>query len=139
MLPNKKQIEGCKHGISSYYYPLNDQWGIKWFKNKRERDSSKYYQHIASLSGLAPKTGNNVYSDGYWGYYTENVDMIHDIYKSRHLIPNRIHKQISNIMDDLVSSCDFEPDANWKNFGIKDGKVVYVDFGFCGKYSYVAR
>ena len=138
-LPSKKEIVKCNHGISSYFYPLSDNRGIKFFNNKRERDHSKYYQHIAFLSGLAPEDFEDVYSDGYWGYVTESVEMLHSKYEFKE-VPKKYLKMIDNLCDEIYNCCDFEVDINYKNFGIMKNRLVLVDFGFFDNdYVYNAR
>ena len=137
-LPRKFEIEKCNHGISSYYYPVNGKIGIKWFKKRGERDYSKTNQHLAYLAGFAPQTFENVYSDGFWGYVTEEVEMLHNKFKN---LPNKYFRMIEQLSVDIYNSCDFTVDENYKNFGLKNGKLVLVDFGYCAydNYNYCVR
>jgi len=134
VLPTSSEIKGCPHGISSYFYPINENRGIKWFKNKSERDYSKRNQHLAFLSGLAPQAFEDVYSDGFYGYVTESVEMLHNLYSHKE-IDKKFSKKIDSLVDELYNSSDFVVDENLKNFGIKNGKLVLVDFGYAD-YSY---
>lgn len=138
-LPNKSDIVKCVHGISSYYFPMGDR-GIKFFKNKAERDYSKLNQHLAFLAGLAPKDFETIDSDGYYGYYTESVEMLHNTYSPKEII-KKFGKKINELTNELYYSCDFTVDCNVYNFGIKGGKIVLVDFGHCDydNYSYITR
>lgn len=141
-LPTKEKIKKCPHGISSYYYQVNDDWGIKFFHKRDERDYSKTFQKSNYLAGLAPSVGNNVNHQGYYGYFTEHVDMINKIYKHFDNIPNKILKQIDTLSEDIKMSSDFDIDKNWHNFGInKNGKLICVDFGYFAenRYEYFAR
>ena len=133
-LPTKSEIIKCKHGISSFYYPMGNK-GIKWFERKAERNYSKEYQNLAFLAGLAPETFENVYSDGFFGYVTESVQMLHDLYTFEQL-PNKYHKMISNLCSDIYDAIYFTVDENYHNFGIKNDKLVLVDFGYSSEYSY---
>lgn len=133
-LPTKSEIVKCTHGISSFYYPIGNK-GIKFFQNRAERNYSKEYQNLAFLAGLAPETFENVYSDGFWGYVTESVQMLHSLYTFEQL-PNKYHKMISNLCDDVYDAIYFTTDQNYRNFGIKNNKLVLVDFGYSSEYSY---
>lgn len=138
-LPNKHQIVKCTHGISSYYFPMGDR-GIKFFANRSERDYSKLNQHLAFLAGLAPEDFEIVDSDGFYGYYTESVEMLHDKYTEKE-IRKKFRSKVRILCDELYSYCDFTVDTNPLNFGIKGGKVVLVDFGYHSytNYSYMVR
>lgn len=126
---SKEEILNCRHGISSYFFPVDDYNGIKFFRSRSERDKSKFRQNIASLSGLAPKVGSNYDTDDFFGYYTEKVVMLHDCYSFKE-IPSKIKKQMYNLERDLSESCDFEIDTNWQNYGFNScGQIVCVDFG----------
>ena len=128
-LPNKEQILKCPQGVSSYYYSLKNGTGIKFFENKRECEQSKYYQNIANKSGLAPKCWGSIYTEGFYGYYVEEVEMLHKLYSWKN-IPRNIKREIENLAKQLTECCDTEVDWNYRNFGIdRFGNLVYVDFG----------
>lgn len=139
----KQQILNAPNGISAYYIRIDNEWGIKLFKNgKGERDSSRFNQEIAYQAGLAPKVGKNVYLHGYFGYYTQHVDMLCNKYNSHKDIPQKVMRKLDRLIDDLYNSCDFEMDTNWENIGVlSDGRLVCVDFGYCDNsyYRYCAR
>mgnify|MGYP001565948063 CR=1 FL=1 len=140
-LPTKQQILECPYGVSCYYYSLKDgtDTGIKFFENKRECEQSKYYQHIASLSGLSPRCWGSVYSNGFFGYFTEEIEMLHKLYNLKNL-PRKIKKEIENLAKELEETCDIQVDWNYRNFGInKFGELMYVDFGDIPQYRYVNR
>lgn len=140
VLPKRSDIEKCPHGISSFFYLVNEKIGVKWFKNKAERDYSKLNQYIAFLAGLAPEVFETVDSDGYYGYYTESVEMLHDKYTEKE-IRKKFGSKVRILCDELYYSCDFTVDTNPLNFGIKGGKIVLVDFGYHSytNYSYMVR
>lgn len=122
------EVLKCRHGISSYFYPVSDEQGIKFFKNKSERDRSYLKQEIAYHAGLAPKVGKIINIQGFFGYYTQRVQMIHDIYTFDNL-PNKIIKKMNELEIELINSCDFEIDLNWQNYGLIGNNLVCVDFG----------
>lgn len=128
-LPNKHQIVKLTHGISSYYFPIGSR-GIKFFKNKNERDYSRLNQHIAFLAGLAPEVFETVDSDGYYGYYTESVEMLHNIYSEKE-INKKFGNKMDRLADEIYDCCSFTTDLNPYNFGLKNGRLVLVDFGYC--------
>lgn len=136
-LPTNVEIINCEHGISSYYYPMGDK-GIKFFQNKSERDYSKENQHLAYLAGLAPQTFKNIDTDEFYGYITESVEMLHNKYSWENL-PRKYRKMIDRLCDDIYNAIDFEVDGNYNNFGIKNSKLVLVDFGYSSNYVYNAR
>jgi hypothetical protein len=136
-LPTSIEITQCEHGISSYYYPMGNR-GIKFFKNKSERDYSKQNQHLAYLSGLAPEVFENVDTDEFYGYVTESVEMLHNKFSWNNL-PQKYYNMIDNLCQDIYNAIDFEVDGNYFNFGIKNSKLVLVDFGYSSNYIYHAR
>lgn len=135
MLPTKQEILNCEHGISSYYYKINEKIGVKFFNNKNERDDSKIFQKSAYYAGLAPNVYESIYHEGFWGYYTDNVEMLHKKYSWQNM-PRKIHKQIDKLGEELYNACNFDVDYNWKNFGYLDNKLVCVDFGYVDNYAY---
>lgn len=128
LIITKEDVLKCSHGLSSYFYIVSDVLGIKFFKSKLERNRSRQKQEIAYHSGLAPKPGSIYDIPGFFGYYTERVVMIHDLYTYK-TIPSKIYRQMQILEQELLTCCDFEIDVNWQNYGVINGQLVCIDFG----------
>lgn len=119
-----KQAKYCKNGTYKCFLALSDKVGVKIMPSKLNRNANYMYQKRASKFNLGPNcwgkfyiTINNV---KWYGYFTEIVDTSNDY----------LSKEIENLVENLLNKTGF--DLSWdafdRNFGRKDGVLVFVDF-----------
>lgn len=128
---SKKEILSLDSGVSCYYYKIPHQMiGVKLYKTKRERNYSLQMQSLAYLAGLAPKTGNKIDCDGFFGFETEHVLTLEKQFSSWKLVPKKFQNQLDNLVQAVYDCCEHEVDRHWKNFGIINDNLVCIDFGY---------
>lgn len=137
-------------GIMCYFVPLDENWGIKVYYYKDERDKAYSYQkQCYELGGPAPQTGEcfevRCGDEIKYCYITERVKLLYDWDEqerwdsgggsgwSPHAIASKdsekqrieTRKEIQNLLNVYFA------DYHAHNFGIrKDGRFVCIDFGF---------
>jgi hypothetical protein len=128
-------------GSFKVFVKLNNRLGIKIAQTESVRDHNYDKQELASLVDLGPKvygkfeiTVNHKNEDiTLYGYYTEVVEVFEcddDFYK-------RFEREdLINLRDDLEMRTGFHNyDVRWCNVGIKNGKLVCIDFDHDNVYN----
>lgn len=125
-------VEGSpkKNGATNLFFPLNDEIGVKASLDEWVRDSNYETQKKASEFDLGPLTYGTVeftYLDKKWyGYLTEIVETIGpgEVYTI-----NNYSGKVRILVEALCENIDFDfSDDHSGNIGIKDGKLVCIDF-----------
>lgn len=123
-----------ERGSFKVFVKLNNKLGLKIAQTERVRDHNYDKQELASLVDLGPKvygkfeiTVNHQNEDiTLYGYYTEVVEVFEcddDFYKKFE------REDLSSLRDDLKMRTGFHNyDVRWCNVGLKDGKLVCIDF-----------
>ena len=128
-------IEGSpkKNGSYNLFFPINETIAVKAsisesIKNNYER------QKNASEYGLGPDTYGLVefnYLDKKWyGYLTEIVETFDDSYEFE---KSGYYSSLFELIDELKNKTGFHfRDNHFGNVGIKNGKLVCIDFDNIG-------
>ena len=136
-----------KNGAFNLFFKLNDKIGIKLSNNKHQRDSNYKNQENAAKFGLGPDVYgmiDNVNYEGetYWGYFTEIVWILEDSNDIPREFWNLIHptfrEDCTNLKSDLMHHTNFNfSDNHYANMGVKDGKLVCIDFDNTSSCEYI--
>jgi len=136
-----------KNGSFNLFFKLNDKIGIKLSSNEKQRDSNYKNQEKAAKFGLGPEVFGKI--DGveylgkkYYGYFTEIVYVIENLNSyDNNLIEflyRSICEDVADLVSDLESKCDYSfTDNHIGNIGIKDGKIVCIDFDKAANCEYI--
>lgn len=127
-----------KNGSFNLFFKLNDNIGIKLSNNKYQRDSNYKNQENAAKFGLGPDVYgmiDNVNYEGetYYGYFTEIVWVLEDFNNISKdfwdLMHHTFREDRADLIGDLQSKTGFIfTDSHYANIGVKDGKLVCIDF-----------
>lgn len=93
-------------------------------------------QELSYFAGVAPKTGKIINHAGYYGFVTEHVVTLGELYRSQENVPKSYLNQLDNLVRAVYNCCEHEVDTNWLNFGIIGKQLVCIDFGFHCRDSY---
>lgn len=134
----------CKSGIEADYFKMSKDCGVKLFSLKQSAFHSHKLQNKFSKMNMAPHVlskvlpinivgpieGNDPPFKHYWGYFTQHVTILGDIYQevSEKTVTNYC-TQIKKILDFLYEKHSISYDDHFDNFGIMERKVILVDFG----------
>lgn len=130
-LPSKKDIYKLKHGASCFYYKVpHEKLGVKFYDTKNERSYAMQMQQLCYYSGIAPKTGEKVDHEGFYGYVTEHVPTLKELYGDWDKVPRKIQNQLDDLVEYIYACCEHEVDCNWLNFGLVNNRLICIDFGF---------
>jgi hypothetical protein len=127
-----------KNGCFNLFFKLNDKIGIKLCYNKCQRDSNYKNQENASKFGLGPDVYGmidnvNYEEETYYGYFTEIVWVLEDYNNIPDdfwdLMHHTFQEDRVNLKSDLMHYTGFNfSDNHHANIGVKDGKLVCIDF-----------
>ena len=127
-----------KNGAFNLFFKLNDKIGIKLSNNVEQRDNNYHRQENAAKFGLGPDVYgmiDNVNYEGetYYGYFTEIVWVLEDFNNIPSDFWNLMHHTFQedrvNLKSDLMHYTGFNfSDNHYANIGVKDGKLVCIDF-----------
>lgn len=136
-------------GIASNFVSIDDKLGIKTFFDEESRDFACDKQDEASQYELAPEVYDSIYLpqiDRY-GYVTEKVDVMPDIIQREwngekfeiegcdHAILFTHSEAMKTLIRGLVELDIFFCDNHAQNIGLKNGRLVCIDFGREGMVS----
>lgn len=108
--------------------------GIKFYKDKYERNYALQMQELSSYAGLAPQTGKKIDHCGYYGYYTQHAQALNTMYDDLKDVPRKIKNAMSDLSDDIFTVCEHKVDMNWNNFAYVGKQLVCIDFGYSKEY-----
>ena len=126
-------------GISCEFVRLNEEWGVKCYPMREDRDHTYFCQRLAAESGLAPKVREKftIRRDELtlYGYLTQ---VIRETVKDRmreagygNIRGGRrwVHSAHYHNLYTSLASIGFTPmDMHWANVGYLHGKIVCIDF-----------
>lgn len=141
-----KIISDSPHkGIDCYFIKLDKKWGAKCYQKEHVRDAAYKAQKKAAEYDLGPDVGETFCFGQYYCYITEIVELIWD--SAIHNIAEMGYDDYCNFIDDIQDKwadkrdeltsalydigIQFE-DNHLKNVGLKNGKLVCIDFGEMG-------
>lgn len=134
------------HGVSCFFVPLNEDWGVKVYQYRSTRDRAYNNQKEAfNRFGLAPAVGDTFdLPDGQYCYVTERATPIvtrEDVIAANEQgedayweLDRQLELKYQDEIDDVenfFAENDFEfTDGHFMNWGrLKDGRLVPIDFG----------
>lgn len=129
-----------KNGCFNLFFDINGKIGLKLSQLKSQRDENYENQKKVYELGYAPKVYgkiDNVQYKGvnYFGYFTEVVETLGDNLSSSTPEDLKHKKEIRNIyreqiekLVDIINQIFYFYDSGLGNFGIKDGKLICIDF-----------
>jgi len=122
----------AEYGYSCMYIPLNENFGVKMFRSRKERDAARKYQKLGHKHDIGPAVYQNVrifhgipskftvkkiYK---WGYVTQ-VAIINNLV-SHH---SKEYNALAEKLRELGLSAG---DLHSYNVGRINGKLVCIDF-----------
>lgn len=136
--------DACKSpsGISCYFIKLNDDWGLKVYREKWERDLAYERQNLMAQHGYAPTTGTTFDIGEKYCYVTQMAEVLIDdtirkrcyyayADKAMELTKAGVNQEIRSLRDKM-SALGFDPcDDHYGNFARINGQLVCIDFGRC--------
>ena len=129
-------------GIECVYIQIDDRVGLKLYKTLEEATEARKFQFVASVFYIGPDVYSQVVhlnvdpdSPGchwgflhdrkeVWGYYTEIVLCLRDLPERNYAAELRELKRTARVNMDWQITDDHSG-----NLGIKNGKMVFIDFG----------
>lgn len=118
-------------GCSCYFVKLDDEWGIKCYKDYSTRDRCFEQQSIYASEGFAPPVGS-CFNIGDWKCYStrvaqvfvdETMDMNEwDVQEEIYL------DEISKKIKEIQSAGLYVADEHIGNWGRYEGELVFIDF-----------
>jgi len=137
-----KEMKYVSNGYESFFIAF-DGYGLKLFDELAHAERSHSRQERAEYAGLAPTVLSGVetfrfdegmkkilndkcrwnFANTMYGYKTEIVDV--------HLKWRGIAYEMEELRIDLLKIFEFISDLGRGNVGMKDGRLVLIDFGDC--------
>jgi hypothetical protein len=98
-------------GCAAKFVPIDEKWGIKFYRYESIRDRTYDAQAKAFSEGIAPELGTKLEFelDGYpkFGYITERIETVEDRFCKKHNLP------IGTKVDDLEDLEDLARQERW--------------------------
>lgn len=123
-------------GCACRFVPLTKKWAIKLYAAKFKRDEAYNNQYKVFKVGYAPKVGECIdlpEGEFKYGYITEIVKTLFDENSDDDDVNEWEEKhqgKIDLIVDTIEELCGFEfSDCHAHNWGIKNRKLIPIDFG----------
>jgi hypothetical protein len=125
-----------KNGRYNLFFKLNDAIGLKLSTSKEVRDANFERQLMASCIDCGPEvygTIDDVVFDGvtYYGYFTELVETFEtdDCGNVDREVARAYKEELNKLLNRLYDEIGFNfSDAHYGNLGLKNGKLVCIDF-----------
>lgn len=134
------------HGVSCFFVPLDEDWGVKVYHNKQSRDYAYDNQKEAyERFALAPEVGDKFdLPDGQFCYVTERATPIltreqvsaaanesEDAYWNlEEELERKYSDEIADVENFFAENGFYFSDGHFMNWGrLKDGRLVPIDFG----------
>jgi hypothetical protein len=119
------------HGVECYYLKLDEVWGVKVYEDEDKRDECYELQEKAAEHGLGPEVGEWFDLPNYkYCYVTETVEILFHAFNEDYIKRQAFYRQnINDLLDGLEDIGFVFKDNHHKNLGIKDGRLVCIDFG----------
>lgn len=135
----KQKIGSSPYGIDSVFVAIDEQWGIKLYHHRQNRDICYDRQKLCEKFGYAPITGAKVdLPNGMapFGYITEKVKVAVEILDDtpgdakRYEWESKNQKEVDEVTRELreVTGWRFI-DNHGYNWGYKNNKLIPIDFG----------
>jgi hypothetical protein len=128
------------HGVSCYFVPLDDNWGVKVYESASKRDENICMQARAAEHGLGPEVGESFdLPDGQYCYVTERAELLdfvneddaHFNYEDDEAWQHENWDEINELTTALQREIGFRfYDVHAANFGYIEGRLVCIDFGY---------
>jgi hypothetical protein len=120
-------------GVDAKFVKINEEWGIKAYRLEYTRDEAYENQTNYHNRGWAPPVGESFQIGGWYCYSTRVAQVIEE--------PNTPYDEILAIEDKYQNEIDasiremneiglFPRDMHAGNWGIYEGKLMPIDFGF---------
>lgn len=125
-----------KNGRYNLFFKINDTIGLKLSTSKEVRDANFERQLMASCIDCGPEVYgivDDVEFDGvtYYGYFTEIVETfeVDECGGVDRKVANHYKEELNELMNRLYDEIKFDfSDAHFGNLGLKNGKLVCIDF-----------
>lgn len=136
ILDSKKEWDG-DDGVSSKFFPISENWGVKFVKDGDEKIARGIYnrQLEAWKMGLGPYCFGfspfNYAGDRVWGYITEVVQIYARILEHmKYQEDMASDQQIKHMQRLFIQRLDFKfADCHAYNVGVRGRKLLCIDFG----------
>lgn len=132
----KKTKQHSPSGVDSWFTPIDEKWGIKFFTDESLRNKSRAFQKTAAKYGLGPKVAQKVSVElpkyTAYGYVSERAETWPFEEYLHHYEYGSYYDDwdIYDLGDKLFSKVGFTfADDHPGNVGLIDGKLVCIDFG----------
>jgi len=126
------------HGVSCYFVPLDNEWGVKVYGSRFKRDDAHARQHAAAGHCLGPETGECFdLPDHKYCYVTERAELLDIVdeygdfnYDDDERWQGDHWDEIEELVQDLRNYLEWGfYDVHAGNLGWLHGKLVCIDFG----------
>lgn len=156
----QSKLDSSPRGAFSIFVKLNDKVGLKLFHYEEDRNDAYSRQKFASLYNLGPcvhgKVDNtgviqeyNEYDSDLWYEHCINEEEFNDHYGGYYAVPweygylteivetnyppQFYEDNKKNLFYNLLEKIDWEfEDCKYNNCGVKNGRLVCIDFGNLG-------
>lgn len=135
-------------GGSARFIKIDDEWGLKLYRNEETRDNAYSRQGNMSAFGYAPKIGMKFDVGTEFGFVTQvavplvegklrdkkghsqqNWSDYHNVYQAGQQANQHLQPEIDDLVKNMIKKgYDISWDDHYANFGMLDGKVVCIDF-----------
>jgi hypothetical protein len=121
-------------GATAYFVTLNEEWGIKVFDGYDERDEAHERQGRAAKHGLGPRVGECFdLPNGKYCYVTEVAETFTDGNNFDEEEEEDFYAEWGPECQGLLRALDSAEvscyDDHAGNYGLLNGKLVFIDFG----------
>lgn len=141
----RNRLEQSPGGVSCKFIKLSDEWGLKVYRRKGERDRCYDNQSKMAQYGFGPRVGDKLdINDEFYVYVTEVAIPIWEAFndigadwiktekeraklqeKDKTIIKSMIRELVDKMADKGYQFCD----AHMANVGMLNKMLVCIDFG----------
>jgi hypothetical protein len=137
-----------EHGVQAKFVPVNEDWGLKYYDSRENRDKNYDRQLSYIPTDAAPQLGDkidfNLNGEPYYGFFTERVTVAGNLvaemlglsgpYQNWYDRAQKIYDYINDVAGEEVyelrkqlghGADDLHP---WNWGYTKDGRAVAIDF-----------
>lgn len=152
----KSDSSTSPRGAFTLFVKLNDKWGIKLFWCEEDRDLAYENQKLFASYGVGPEVGGKIdlpEGEQPYGYITEVVELLYIPYNSS-MTYKEMEQRVGlkkELLDQYGTWDDYQDrdmpiqtrmreleeitgvemyDMHLANWGIKNGELIPIDFGF---------
>lgn len=120
-------------GVTCIFIKVDDDWGIKCYRQEWTRDNCFQSQEAWAKEGFAPPVGVKFQVGDYYCYSTRVAELLHENLMNESAefwdnLEEEYYDQITNRSNEMAAAGYYVTDSHVGNWGIYEDELVFIDF-----------